>query len=91
AGNDVDIFTEWARAVVHGDVHASLSRQYAAGMVALRPTGDGHIQGYSGVEEMQQQYGDWVIDAHLPGAGTATQAVEVGYMANAYVRLKHPD
>ncbi|HEY5845573.1 MAG TPA: ATPase [Microlunatus sp.] len=91
AGNDVDIFTEWARAVVHGDVHASLSRQYAAGMVALRPTGDGHIHGYSGVEEMQQQYGEWVIDAHLPGAGTATQAVEAGYMANAYVRLKHPD
>ena len=69
AGNDVDIFTEWARAIVHGDVHAPLSRQYAAGMVALRPTGDGHIQGYSGVEEMQQQYGEWVIDAHLPGAG----------------------
>ena len=24
-------------------------------------------------------------------AGTPTQAVEAGYMANAYVRLKHPD
>ena len=57
--------------MVHGDVHASLSRQYAAGMVALRPTGDGHIQGYSGVEEMQQQYGEWVIDAHLPRRGHA--------------------
>jgi hypothetical protein len=60
-------------------------------MIALRPTGDGQIQGYSGVEEMQQQYGEWVIDAHLPGAGTPTQSVEAGYMANAYVRLKHPD
>ena len=28
---------------------------------------------------------------HLPPAGTPTQGVEGGYMANAYVRLKHPD
>jgi formate-dependent phosphoribosylglycinamide formyltransferase (GAR transformylase) len=91
AGNDVDIFTEWARAVVHGDVQAPLSRQFAAGMVALRPTADGQIRGYSGVEEMQSQYGEWVIDAHLPAAGTPTQPVAAGYMANAYVRMKHPD
>ena len=37
------------------------------------------------------QHGEWVIDAHLPPAGTATQPVEAGYMANAYVRLRHPD
>jgi hypothetical protein len=90
-GNDVDLYTEWARAVAYGDVHAPLSRQYAAGLIALRPTGDGHISGYSGVEHMQAQYGDWVIDAHLPGAGTPTQPVAAGYMANAYVRMKHPD
>jgi hypothetical protein len=40
---------------------------------------------------MHQQYGEWVIDAHLPSPGTATQAVEAGYMANAYVRMRHPD
>ena len=33
----------------------------------------------------------WVIDAHLPPPGTATQPVEAGYMANAYVRMRHPD
>ena len=55
------------------------------------PRPDGHITGYSGVEELQQQYGEWIIDAHLPPPGTATQAVEAGYMANAYVRMRHPD
>ena len=40
---------------------------------------------------MQSQHGEWVIDAHLPGAGTPTQPVAAGYMANAYVRMKHPD
>ena len=32
-----------------------------------------------------------VIDWHLPPEGTPTQGVEAGYMANAWVRLKHPD
>ncbi|MFT4165490.1 MAG: hypothetical protein QM650_09640 [Microlunatus sp.] len=49
-GNDVDTYTEWARAVVHGAVHATLSRQYSAGLIALRSTVDGRIHGYSGVD-----------------------------------------
>ncbi len=90
-GNDLDVYREWANAVVHSSTTARPSRAYAAGMVALRPTADGTISGYSGVEEMQQRYGEWVFDAHLPGAGTPTQPVEAGYMANAYVRMRHPD
>jgi hypothetical protein len=90
-GNDIDIYREWAHAVVHGTTTTRPSRRYAAGMIALRPTADGTISGYSGVEETQARFGEWVIDAHLPGPGTPTQPVEAGYMANAYVRLKHPD
>ena len=59
--------------------------------MALRPSQDGSISGYSGVDELQQHYGEWVIDAHLPAPGTPTQGVEAGYMANAYVRMRHPD
>jgi formate-dependent phosphoribosylglycinamide formyltransferase (GAR transformylase) len=91
AANDVDVYREWAHAIVHGAAERPLSRAYSAGMIALRPTQDGQIQGYSGLDEIQQRYGQWVIDAHLPPAGTGTQPVEAGYMANAWVRMKHPD
>ena len=91
AGNDVDLYREWANAVAHGHVATRPSRRFASGIVALRPERDGHISGYSGVEEMQAKYGDWVLDAHLPQPGTPTQPVEAGYMANAYVRMRHPD
>ncbi|HEX5993863.1 MAG TPA: hypothetical protein VFY84_01840 [Jiangellales bacterium] len=91
AGNDLDLYREWANAVVHGHVAARPSRRFATGIVALRPERDGHISGYSGVEEMQAKYGEWVLDAHLPDEGTPTQPVEAGYMANAYVRMRHPD
>ncbi len=91
AGNDLDIYREWANAVVHGHIAARPSRQFATGIVALRPDRDGHITGYSGVDEVQARSGQWVIDAHLPAAGTPTQPVAAGYMANAWVRLQHPD
>jgi formate-dependent phosphoribosylglycinamide formyltransferase (GAR transformylase) len=91
AGNEMDLYREWANAVVHGTVDQHASRAYAAGMIALRPTADGVITGYSGLDAMEAKYGDWVIDAHLPPAGTGTQPIEAGYMANAWVRMKHPD
>ena len=53
AGNDLDLYREWANAIVHGAVSAPPSRRYAAGIVALRPEHDGQISGYSGVEEIQ--------------------------------------
>ena len=91
AGNDMDIYRAWANAVIRGETAAAPSRRFASGMVALRPETDGSITGYSGAEELQQRFGEWVIDAHLPPPGTATQPVAAGYMANAYVRMRHPD
>jgi hypothetical protein len=90
-GNDLDLYREWANGIVHDHIAARPSRSNATGIVALRPDHDGHITGYSGVEDIQARSGEWVIDAHLPPPGTPTQPVEAGYMANAYVRMRHPD
>jgi carbamoylphosphate synthase large subunit len=91
AGNDVDVYREWANTIVHGRVERTPSRSHAAGMIALRPDADGHITGYSGVDEAHARYGEWVIDAHFPDPGTPTQPIEAGYLANAWARLRHPD
>jgi formate-dependent phosphoribosylglycinamide formyltransferase (GAR transformylase) len=91
AANEFDIYREWAMAVTYGQTSQTLSRRFAAGMIALRPDRDGEIASYEGLDAIQERYGEWVIDAHLPPAGTPTQPVEAGYMANAWVRLRHPD
>ncbi|MBM3972705.1 MAG: ATP-grasp domain-containing protein [Planctomycetes bacterium] len=91
AANEFDLYAAWAHAIVHEQVPFRPSRKYAAGMIALRPDQDGTIAGYEGWERFQQQHGQWILDSHLPPAGTPTQGVEAGYMANAYVRMRHPD
>lgn len=89
--NDFDLYEEWARAVVHGTVGRGPSRRFTAGLIALRPTEDGTIVGYTGVERMQARYGGVIFKCHLPPVGSRTQPVEAGYLANAYVAVKHPD
>jgi hypothetical protein len=91
AANEMDLYVEWAKAVVHGGTDVRPSRRFAAGMIALRPDRDGRIARYEGVDEVHRRHGSWILDQHFPAPGTPTQGVEAGYMANAWMRLKHPD
>ena len=91
AANEFDLYFEWANALVRGQTHTQPSRRYAAGMIALRPERDGRITGYSGLEEIGQRYGDCIVASHFPDPGTPTQPVEAGYMANAWMRVRHPN
>ena len=91
AANDIDLYREWASVLVHEEIAEKPSRSYAAGMITLRPETDGQITGYDGIEKVQQQLGKWIIDTHFPPPGSRTQPIEGGYMANAYIRVKHPD
>ncbi len=90
AGNDMDVYREWAMAIVHGQPGQLPTRNYAAGLINLRPDRDGRIVGYEGLD-LVHELEPWIIDKKLPRAGTPTQPVEAGYMANAWIRLKHPD
>lgn len=91
AANEFDLYFEWACALTHGKAHKAPSRRYSAGMISLRPECDGHITGYSGVDAIGRRYGGDIVAAHMPEPGTPTQPVEAGYMANAWMRVRHPD
>ena len=91
ASNDVDVYREWAHIVTHGSPERPMTRSYAAGIVALRPDRDGVVTGYSGIDEFMGRHGATVLDTYFPEPGTPTQPVEAGYMANAWLRVRHPD
>ncbi|MBX3465217.1 MAG: ATP-grasp domain-containing protein [Planctomycetes bacterium] len=91
AANDFDLYAAWGHAIVHEQVPFRPSRKYAAGMIALRPDRDGTIAGYDGLDRIQQEFREWILDVHTPPPGSPTQGVEGGYMANAWLRMRHPD
>ncbi len=91
AANEMDIYREWAMAICHGRIDQPPSRRYSAGIIALRPSQDGHIHGYEGAERVWQRWGEHIFASHLPEPGTPTQGIEAGYMANAWIRARHPD
>lgn len=91
AGNDLDLYREWGEAIAHGRTTRRPSRKFAAGMINLRPDQDGRIVRYDGVDEVYRRFGEWILDAHLPPVGSPTMPVESGYMANAWLRMRHPD
>ncbi|MEL6178031.1 MAG: ATPase [Myxococcota bacterium] len=88
-GNDMDLYREWAMLITHGRASQQPSRRFATGIIALRPDRDGRIAGYEGLDAIRQRFGHHLIDAHTPPPGTPTQGVEAGYMANAWIRMKH--
>ncbi len=91
AANDFDIYREWARAIVNGRIEERPSRRFAAALITFRPSQDGRIVGYQGVEDVQRAFSEWILDHHFPAPGTPTQPVSAGYMANAWMRMRHPD
>lgn len=91
AANDIDLFKEWADGIVYGQTWGSVSRRFSAAQLALRPTQDGHIVGYEGIDTMQEKYGQWVFDSYFPPVGSPTQGIEAGYKANAWIHIKYPD
>jgi formate-dependent phosphoribosylglycinamide formyltransferase (GAR transformylase) len=91
AGNDIDLYREWAMTVVHGRTDRLLSRRFSAGLIALRPSCDGRVTGTSGLDEVRRRFGQWIIDDHVLPPGHPTQPVDAGFMANTWLRMKHPD
>jgi formate-dependent phosphoribosylglycinamide formyltransferase (GAR transformylase) len=87
--NDIDLYREWAHAICLGRPSQTASRRLSAGIIALRPDRDGTIAGYEGLDAIGNAFGPNIIDVHLPPEGTPTQPVAAGYMANAWLRMKH--
>jgi len=89
--NEFDIYSDWARAVMHGATDPAPSRRFAGGLISLRPSQDGTITGYSGLDDVKWRCGEWIYHLHLPAIGSSTAPVEAGYIAHGYALVRHPD
>ena len=90
-GNDMDLWREWAMAIVHGRPGARASRRLATGSVQVRPDRDGKIAGYEGLREVMAAIRPYLFQHRLPRPGTLTDPIHKGYLNNVWFRLRHPD
>lgn len=89
--NDFDLYVEWARALVFGRCRPQPSRRFSAGLISIRPSQDGKIIGYSGLDEVRARLGPCLGEFHLPAIGQNTQDVGSGYMGHGWLHIRHPD
>jgi biotin carboxylase len=82
--HEVDFYRIWAELVILGPPE----RRYAAGTAYLRGQGRGRVRAVHGVEELQREIGDLVVEARLPEVG---QPASSGYEGEGYVIVRHPD
>lgn len=91
AGNDMDMWFEWAAVTLYGRPASKPSRRFATGSVQIRPDRDGRISGYDGVKDALKVIKPWLVQHRLPPVGTPTDPIHKGYLNNVWFRLRHPD
>jgi len=91
AGNDMNVWTEWAEVVLNRRPASKASRRFATGSVQVRPPADGRIAGYRGLSEVLARIRPWLIGESVPAPGTPTDPIHKGYLNNVWFRLRHPD
>jgi biotin carboxylase len=88
--HDFDFYKAWARLVVFEEFDPP-ERKYAAGAAYLRGQGDtshGRVVAIHGLDVLQKELGDLVVEAKLPQAG---QGPSGGYEGEGYIVVRHPE
>ncbi len=84
--HDFDVVQEWARAMIFGEFHAP-ERKYAAGVAFLRGQGSGRVVAVHGVNQVQRDLGDLIVESKIPETGTTPTT---SYEGEGFVIVRHP-
>jgi hypothetical protein len=84
--HDIDIYRAWARAVVFGELDAPWERKYAAGCAYIRGIGRGRVIAVTGVREVHEAAGPFLVEAKLPTIGAKKSD---SYEGDGYIVVRH--
>ncbi|MBC7893872.1 MAG: ATP-grasp domain-containing protein [Cytophagaceae bacterium] len=66
--HEFDFLQEWSRAMIFGQFNVP-ERKYAVGAAYLRGQGEGRITAVHGLEDIQREFGNMVVDFKMPAIG----------------------
>lgn len=85
---DIDPHFVWARLTLDGCFDGPWERKFAVGTVFLRGLGSGRIKSVDGLELIERQLGESIVDRRVPLLGAQKSDT---YTGDGYVTVRHPE
>jgi len=89
--NDVDLFQQWAEALIHGRLSEPITRRYNAASIFKRAQGHGRITRIEGLPHLLSEYGEWVCAIDLVPVGAPRRDWLMTLISDGMVIVRHPD
>lgn len=88
---DVDLFTGWAEAVVHGRFTQKVERRYNSAIIFKRAKGEGVIRRIEGLENILASFGEHVVNVDLLPQGAHRRDWRQTLLSDGHLVVRHPD
>jgi biotin carboxylase len=88
---DVDLFTGWAEAQVHGTFSIPIERTYNCACITKRAQGQGRIRAIEGLDRVRARCGDAIVALDLLPVGAPRRDWKATLLSDGHVTLRHPD
>ncbi len=89
--SDIDLFTGWAEAEVHGRFTLPVERRYNCACITKRAHGQGRIQRIEGMDRLRERCGDAIVAVDLIPVGSPRRDWKATLLSDGHVTLRHPD
>jgi hypothetical protein len=90
-GCDIDVFSGWAEAAVHGTFSQRVERLYNAAVIFKRAQGQGRIRRIAGLESLLAHFGPHVVCVELLPIGAPRRNWKQTLISDGYLIVRHPD
>jgi biotin carboxylase len=89
--NDVDLFEQWAQAMVNGRLSERIERRYNAASIFKRAQGQGRIGRIEGLANLLGDFGEWVCTIDLLPIGAPRRDWLMTLISDGMVIVRHPE
>lgn len=87
---DIDVFSGWAEAVVHGRLSQPVERRYNSAIIFKRAQGRGRIRQIAGLEGYLTRFGRHVVSVELLPPGTPRRNWKSTLLSDGWAIVRHP-
>ncbi len=89
--SDIDLYSGWAEAALHGKFTTKLERKYNAAIIFKRAQGQGRIRAIHGLDELRRRYGQWIVAEELLSVGEQRRNWLLTLVSDGFLVVRHPD